>query len=151
MQPLMRDVLGLLMLAFVFVGVPALILKLSAIWSVPAERNRPRLTLLAMSIGGSALAGAATIVCYSMLSRLLEFPAPGGQYVPSTAVFLATVAILVGLVSASDGLLWRRYARHNSAQSWRAGAVWLIAGNAWILWATWLMDQYRAVQLFNGD
>lgn len=149
MQINLAEVLWLLVLAFVMVGVPALVLKLVTIWFVRADSHRRRFHLFGLSIMGSALAGAVSIVCYTILSHLLEFPAPGGQFVPRTAVFLATVAILIGLVSASDGLLWRRFARRNSAQPWDAGPVWLIAGNAWILWATWLMDQYRAVQQFN--
>jgi Co/Zn/Cd efflux system component len=150
MHLLMRDVLEFLVLGFVFVGTPALILKLMAIWFVRSDAAKPRLRLLALSIGGAALAGAVTIVCYAILSRLLEFPAPGTQYVPKPIVFVAAVAILVGLVAAADFLFWRHFLRSNNPQPQRMKAVWLVAGNAWILWAIWLMDQYREIQLLSG-
>lgn len=147
---LARDIQELLLLAFVVVGVPALILKLTAIWFVPSVGDKPRLLLLALSVGGSALAGTAAILCYAVLSRLLEFPAPNMQYLPRPIVFVATVALLVGLVGAADGLLWRRFSRTNNAQPRHTKAAWLIGGNAWILWAVWLMNQYREVQQLSS-
>jgi hypothetical protein len=150
MQLLIRDALEFLVLGFIFVGTPALILKLIAIWFVRSDAAKPRLRLLALSIGGGALAGAVTIVCYAVLSRLLEFPAPGTQYVPKPIVFVAAVAILVGLVAATDSLFWRHFLRSNNPQPQRTTVAWLIAGNAWVLWAVWLMDQYRELQLLSG-
>lgn len=145
MDLLGRDVSELLVLGFVIVGIPALLLKLTTIWFL-REEDRPRLRLLALSIGGSSLAGAVAILCYAVLSRQLEFPQPSLTYAPRPFVPLAAAATLVGLVAASELALWRGFARRNGPQPTRATAAWLIAGNAWILWAVWLMDQYRTLQ-----
>ena len=150
MSMMARDALELLALAFIVVGLPALILKLTTIWFVRSDADKPRLRLLALSIGGSSSAGIVTIVCYAVLSRLFEFPAPGTRYLPSLSVFIATVATLVGLVAAIELLLWRGFARNSRAQSNRTRAAWLVGGNAWILWAVWLMDQYRDMQQLSG-
>jgi hypothetical protein len=63
---------------------------------------------------------------------------------------IATIAVLVGLVAAVDSVLWRGFARGSGAQSSRTRAAWLLGGNAWILWAVWLMDLYRDMQQLSS-
>src|SRR5262245_32021255 len=66
---LMQEMLTLVGLAFVIVGLPALILKMAAIWFVRAESDKRRLRLLGFSVGGASLAGIVTIACYVALSH----------------------------------------------------------------------------------
>jgi hypothetical protein len=150
MQKVMEETFWLAMLAFIVVGTPALILKLTMIWFVQSDGTKPRLRLLALSIGGCSLAGIVAIACYAALSQLLEFPAPGAQFVPRPFVFLATAALLVGLVAVSESALWQRLALRQGVQSIRTKAAWLFAGNAWVLWAVWLMTQYREMQVMSA-
>jgi uncharacterized membrane protein len=150
MRMLVGEMLPLLAMAFVIVGLPALILKLTAIWFVRSEGDKPRLRLLALSVGGSALAGIVTILIYSILSRLYEFPAPDALYAPQSLVMIAAAAILIILVATVELVLWRDFTQKNGAQAAQSDAAWLIASNVWILWAIWLMDQYREIQQLSG-
>lgn len=150
MRILLGEMLPLLALAFVIVGLPALILKLTAIWFVRSESDKPRLRLLALSVGGSALAGIVTIASYSILSRMFEFPAPDAAYMPHSLVMIAAAAILIVLVATLELMLWLDFTQKNGAQARQADAAWLIAGNCWVLWAIWLMDQYRTIQQISG-
>jgi hypothetical protein len=150
MQMLLAEMLPLAALAFVVVGLPALILKLGAIWFVRSEGDRPRLRLLAFSVGGSSLAGIVTIACYAVLSRVFGFPAPDALSMPRSFVPIAAAAILIVLVATFELVLWRDFTERNGAQAVRSDAAWLIAGNVWVLWAIWLMDQYRTIQQISG-
>jgi hypothetical protein len=151
MQMLLAEMVPLLALVFVIVGLPALILKLSAIWFVRSESDKPRLRLLAFSVGGSSLAGIVTIACYSIFSRRYEFPAADAASMPQSFVPIAAAAILIVLVATFELVLWQEVAQRNGAQARQADAAWLIAGNVWVLWAIWLMDQYRAIQQLSAD
>jgi hypothetical protein len=142
---LLREILELLALAFVIVGLPALILKMAAIWFVRSVSDRPRLRLLGFSVGGASLAGIVTIAAYVALSHAFEFPLPT-EYQPQPLVLIAAIAILTTLVAAFELVLWHDFTQANGAQARQTDAAWLIAGNIWILWAIWLMDQYRTIQ-----
>jgi hypothetical protein len=142
---LLRENFELLGLAVVIVGLPALILKVAAIWFVRSESDKPRLRLLGFSVGGASLAGIATIAAYVALSHALEFPAPA-EFRPEPMVMISAIAILVTLVAAFELVLWHDFTQGNGTQAKQTDAAWLIAGNIWILWAIWLMDQYREIQ-----
>jgi hypothetical protein len=141
---LLREMLELLALAFVIVGLPALIVKVAALWFVRSVSDKPRLRLLGFSVGGASLAGIVTIAAYVALSHAFEFPTP--EYQPQPLVLIAAIAILTTLVAAFELVLWHDFTQANGAQARQTDAAWLIAGNIWILWAIWLMDQYRAIQ-----
>ena len=145
---LLREMLELLALALVIVGLPTLILKMAATWFVRSVSDRTRLRLLRFSVGGAALAGIVTIACCLALSHAFEFPAPALQ--PQPLVAIAAVAILVTLVAAFELVLWHDFTQANGTQARQSDAAWLIAGNIWILWAIWLMDQYRDIQQMSG-
>jgi hypothetical protein len=49
-------------------------------------------------------------------------------------------------VAAFELVLWHDFTQANGTQARQTDAAWLIAGNIWILWAIWLMDQYREIQ-----
>jgi hypothetical protein len=149
MDKVIEETFWLAMLAFIVIGTPALILKLTMIWFVQSD-SKPRLRLLALSIGGCSLAGIVAIACYAVLSQLFEFPAAGAQFVPRPFVFIAAAALLVGLVAAFESVLWQRFALRQGAQSIRTKAAWLVAGNAWVLWAVWLMTQYREMLVMSA-
>ena len=151
MRLLLAEMVPLLALAFVIVGLPALILKLSAIWFVRSESDRPRLRLLAFSVGGSSLAGIVTIACYSIFSRHYALPAADAASMPQSLVPIAAAAILIVLVATFDLMLWQDVTQRSGAQARQADAAWLIAGHVWVLWAIWLMDQYRAIQQLSAN
>lgn len=148
---LLGEMLPLLALAFVIVGLPALILKLTATWFVRSESDKPRLRILGLSVGGSSLAGVVTIACYFILSRLHEFPAPGALTMQQPLVMIAAAAILIVLVATAELVLWPDFTQTNGTHAARSDAAWLIAGNVWALWGIWLMDQYRAIQQIGGN
>jgi hypothetical protein len=149
---LIKEVLGLLMLAFLIVGVPALILKLATIWFVRSTANKARLRLLGLSLIGCSLAGAVTVACYAVLTAMFEFDAQRTKYLPQPLVLVAAAIILVVLVAAVEFFLWRRFCQRHGSQPRATRAGWLVAGNVWVLWAILLMDQYRDVlQLTVGS
>ncbi len=150
MQRVMEDAFWLAVLAFIFVGTPALILKLTMIWFVRSDGAKPRLRLLALSVLGCSLAGLVTIAGYVALSHVFEPLTPDGLYVPRPLVLVATTALLFGLVAAIDLPLWRGFALRQGVQSLGTKAAWLVAGNAWVLWAIWLMMQYREIEELAG-
>jgi hypothetical protein len=139
----MEEAYWLAVLAFVVIGTPALILKLATIWFLRSDGAKPRLRLLALSVLGCSLAGIASIAGYVALSHVFEPLTPEGLYVPRPLVLIATVVLLVGLVAAFEVPLWRGYEVRQGVQSARRKAAWLLAGNAWVLWAIWLMAEYR--------
>jgi hypothetical protein len=151
MKMLLTGMLPLAALAFVVVGLPALILKLSAIWFVQSESDRPRLRLLAFSVGGSSFAGIVTIACHSILSSRYAFPAPDAANMPQSLVLIAAAAILIVLVATAELVLWPDFTQANGTHAARTDSAWLIAGNVWALWGIWLMGQYRAIQQFSGN
>lgn len=150
MQRVMEEAYALSVLALVFVGTPALILKLTTIWFVRSDGAKPRLRLLALSVLGCSLAGIASVAGYAALSHVFEPLTPEGLYVPRPLVLIATVALLFGLVAASDLPLWRGFALKQGVQSMRGKVAWLLAGNAWVLWAIWLMAEYRTFRELTG-
>jgi hypothetical protein len=150
MLGVMEEALWLAALAFIAIGTPALILKLTMIWFVRTDATKARLRLLALSIGGCSLAGIVTIACYVALSQVFEPLAADGRFVPRPFVLIATVALLVGLVAAIEFPLWRGFALRQGVQSIRTKAAWLLASNAWVAWAVWLMTQYREFRELTG-
>ena len=142
---LLAEMAEFLGLALVIVGLPVLILKVAATWFVRSEADRPRLRLLGFSMGGASLAGIVTIACTVALAHASEFPA-SAEFLPQPPVLMAAIAILVTLVAAFELVLWHDFTQANGAQARQTDAAWLIAGNIWILWAIWLMDQYREIQ-----
>lgn len=140
-----HSVVGLLAMAFLFVGIPALILKLATIWFVRSAADKARLRLLGLSLIGCSLAGAVAVVCYAVLTAIFEFDEQRIKYLPQSLVMVAATIILVALVAAVEFFLWRRYCQRHGNQPRTARAGWLIAGNIWVLWAILLMDQYRDV------
>jgi hypothetical protein len=139
----MREMLGLLALAFVIVGIPALILKLVTIWFVRSTADKARLRLLGLSLVGCSLVGAVTVACYAVLTAMFEFDAQRTKYLPQSFVIIAAAVTLLVLVSAVEFFLWRRFCRRHGSQPLATRAGWLFAGNVWVLWAILMMDQYR--------
>jgi hypothetical protein len=123
MQFRFESIFPLVVLARALVGMPAIILKQSAIWFLRNNGDGPRLRLLGASIGAGAAVGIATIIVHAWLS---------GGFGP--AIDAGTAAAALALVGAVDGLLWLRFVDLNGAQSQRSAAIWLIGGNAWIPW-----------------
>lgn len=150
MERLFDEAFGLAVLALIFVGTPALILKLAMIWFVQADATKLRLKLLALSVLGCSLAGIASIAGYAALSHVFEPLTPEGLYVPRGFVLTATAALLVGLLAVIELPLWRGFELRQGAQSARTKAAWLVAGNAWVLWAIWLMAEYREFRELTG-
>jgi hypothetical protein len=70
---------------------------------------------------------------------------------PQSLVPIAAAAILIVLVATFDLMLWQDVTQRSGAQARQADAAWLIAGNVWVLWAIWLMDQYRAIQQLSAN
>ncbi len=142
MQFRFESIVPVIVLSLILIGLPAIILKQTAIWFVRGERDGPRLRLLATSIGAGATLGLATVVLHGVLSGNLEFNAyPLFQAIPAVEAGIA--ALLLVLIGAADGLLWRRFVARYGAQSPRSAAIWLIGGNAWIPWALVLMHFWR--------
>lgn len=123
----MGELRGILILAFVMVGVPALILKLATIWFVQSAADKIRLRLLIMSLIGCSLAGLITIACYVVLSSLFEFDVQGVRYLPQAFVMVATAALLIVLVTVGEFALWPQVLPNE----WRpieADADWMAVG-----------------------
>jgi hypothetical protein len=137
-----ESIVPAIVLSLVLVGMPAIILKQSAIWFLRAERDGARLRLLWLSIGAGAAVGIATIVLHAWLSVGLEFESyPLFRALP--AIEAGTAVALLVAVGAADGWLWQRFVELHGDQSPRAAAIWLIGGNAWIPWALLLMHFWR--------
>jgi hypothetical protein len=137
-----ESILPAVVLALVLVGMPAIILKQSAIWFLRTERDGPRLKLLWLSIGAGAAIGIATIVFHAWLSGSFEFNAyPVFRAFPT--IEAGTAIVLLVLISAADGFLWQNFVARNGPQSARTASIWLIGGNAWIPWALLLMHFWR--------
>ena len=136
-----------IVISLIMVGLPAIVLKQTAIWFLRAAGDRPRLVLLGSSVGASTLAGIVAILGHAVLSAhrdLIHLP----PLRPVAIVEIPTAILLLVLVGGSEAMLWRRFVESTGAQSLRATAIWLIGGNAWIPWALFLMHAWGPTNNF---
>ena len=140
-------VISQMVISLIVVGMPAIVLKQTAIWFLRVARDRPRLVLLGSSVGGCAGAGLVAILGHAVLVAYqdrIHLP----PFSSTAIVELPTAVLLLVLVGGPEAMLWQRFVRSAGMQSLRATAIWLIGGNAWIPWALFLMHAWGATNGF---